>query len=84
VGGLRVVMRDAATGARREATTFSDGTFYLLGLPPGTYDLGIEESLLAELRARAETVRFDVGRGGGQRIEGLTLVLERANDAGGR
>jgi len=84
LGGVRVVLRNVATGVRREATTFSDGAFYALGLPPGTYELGVEESVLAELRARAEPVRFDVLRGGGQRVEGLTLVLERMGGGAGR
>ncbi|MGH7545564.1 MAG: hypothetical protein ACREKI_05210, partial [Gemmatimonadota bacterium] len=52
VGGLRLELANLETGRRTEATTFSDGEFYLLGVPPGTYDVRIPEDVLVALGVR--------------------------------
>jgi hypothetical protein len=60
VGGLRLELVNRQTGRRFEATTFSDGEFYLLGLPPGEYEVSIPDDVrraldvlpLAEVRFR--------------------------------
>ncbi len=77
VGGARVIFRHTATGQTRDATTFSDGTFYLLGLRAGTYDVLPAPGLLEQLRARAEPLSIDVGGAFRQRLQGLVVRLVR-------
>jgi hypothetical protein len=41
LAGLTLELQNRSTGAIRELTTFSDGTFYLMGVVPGAYHLGV-------------------------------------------
>ncbi len=52
VAGLRLRFVNRQSGRRFEATTFSDGEFYLLGLPPGEYDVSIPEEVRRAFRVR--------------------------------
>ena len=62
VGGLRLVFVDREAGRRFETTTFSDGEFYLLGLPPGDYEVSIpvEVRRAFGLRAADHQIGFRV------------------------
>jgi hypothetical protein len=78
LGGVRLALRDLNRGRLVRLLTFSDGGFYVLGLPPGDYELGLANGLPAGVRASAEPVRFTVPVGGGEkRVEGLIVRLER-------
>ncbi len=77
VGGARVTFVSLETGRTRDATTFSDGTFYVLGLVAGEYDVLPAPGLLEQLRARAEPLRVQIGREGSQRVDGLVIQLRR-------
>jgi len=79
LGGVRLALRDLKRNRLIRLLTFKDGGFYVLGLPPGDYELGLANGLPAGVRASATAVRFTVPAGGGEkRIEGLVVRLERA------
>ncbi len=67
VAGVTLELRDVATGRRRSIVTFTDGTFYMLGVPPGDYELAVGARTLELLRQAAEPVRFTVAPDGGVR-----------------
>ena len=64
VGGVSLVLTDRRTGRERRFATFTDGTFYTLGVTPGEYDLSVAPRVLDLLRAGAEPVRLVVPAGG--------------------
>jgi hypothetical protein len=47
LGGASVILTNVATGARQAVLTFSDGGFYVLGLKPGEYEIGVDPRVLA-------------------------------------
>ena len=62
VSGFALQFVSRETGRLFETTTFSDGEFYLLGLPPGTYDVTIPwlTSRTTRLRLDEPDLRFQV------------------------
>ncbi|HEX6644993.1 MAG TPA: hypothetical protein VF037_09955 [Gemmatimonadales bacterium] len=56
VPGATLELRETRTGHRRTVSTFTDGAFYLLGVPPGRYELRIGNRTLELLRQAAEPV----------------------------
>lgn len=82
VPGLRVHLREVDGGAAFTAPTFSDGVFYQLGLPPGTYTAEIDSTQLRRLRVEAQpasrtfTVRATAD---GDIVEGLDFILVPAS-----
>jgi hypothetical protein len=78
LAGVRLALRDLRRDRLIRLLTFSDGGFYVLGLPPGDYEITLANGLPAGVRASATAVRFTVPAGGGEkRIEGLVVQLER-------
>jgi hypothetical protein len=65
-GGVIITATRSGSSERRRITTFSDGAFYMLGLPPGEYDLSFDPGQLA---------RF------GYAAAGQHIVLPPATDA---
>ena len=63
VAGATLTLRDQA-GVERSVATFSDGSFYLLGVRPGEYTLTVDARVLAVLRMDAEPRRFSVTTSG--------------------
>ena len=63
VAGATLTLRDR-TGAERSVATFSDGSFYLLGVRPGEYTLTVDQRVLDVLRMQAEPRRFSVTSSG--------------------
>lgn len=62
VAALRLEIEDRHTGRRFETVTFHDGELYLLGLPPGDYEVGLPEDVrlaVGDRRLRGD-VRFRV------------------------
>jgi hypothetical protein len=79
VGGLALELVQLDSGERYPTTTFSDGTFYVLGVRPGRYRVVVSDDDLARLGARAAAVEFQVGRRRDQAlVEGIEVVVERA------
>ncbi len=64
VGGASLTLVDDATGRRQTMATFTDGSFYLLGVRPGRYTLSVDERVLDLLRMRGEPRRFEISASG--------------------
>lgn len=60
VAGSQVVITNAATGASRQATTGSDGSFSITDLTPGDYSVRVTASGFATIEYKE--IRLDVGR----------------------
>jgi hypothetical protein len=58
VAGVTVVLVDLHRGTRRSVTTFSDGTFYSMGVKPGEYEIRIDERSATRMGMTAEPVRM--------------------------
>lgn len=58
LAGATLILRHQATGRERRVTTFSDGSFYVMGLRPGDWVLQVDPGLLSGLRATSEPVRI--------------------------
>jgi hypothetical protein len=58
VPGITVVLVDLHRGTRRSVTTFSDGTFYSMGVKPGDYEIRIDERSAARTGMTAEPVKM--------------------------
>lgn len=75
VPGATLVLVERRSGRRRQIHTFSDGTFYALGVTPGEYELTIAERVLDLLQVSAEPRWFVVGPdGSGPAALELTLT----------
>lgn len=60
VAGVTVVLVDLTRNTRRTVTTFSDGTFYSMGVKPGDYEIRIDDRSAQRLGMSAEPVRRTV------------------------
>ena len=60
VPGATVVFTERTTHAERSVDTFSDGSFNVTGIRPGSYELRVDAASLAALRGRAESVPITV------------------------
>ena len=60
VPGATLELRETRSGRRRTVVTFTDGTFYMLGVRPGEYELAVGPRTLELLRQTADPVRFTV------------------------
>ena len=58
LAGATLVLRHQATGRERRVTTFTDGSFYVMGLRPGDWLLQVDPGQLSSLRATSEPVRI--------------------------
>jgi hypothetical protein len=70
VGGATVTVREMATDAKRVATTDSAGTYHLLSLPVGVYELSAEKSGFAAQEWSG--IRLNVGQ---EVVENLRLAV---------
>jgi hypothetical protein len=62
--------------------SFSDGSFYRMGLPPGRYEATVEDSVISRLGLRADTARFELRAGRsatepGAAVSGLRILVRR-------
>jgi hypothetical protein len=74
--GITLVLRHRASGEQRVVSTFTDGTFYLIGVRPGEWELSVDPKCLSVLGARAEPVRFTVrSDADGDTVSGLEVDL---------
>ncbi len=60
IAGASLTLTEEATGRQRTMATFTDGTFYVLGVRPGRYVLTVDERVLDLLQVRAEPRRFTI------------------------
>jgi hypothetical protein len=75
VAGATLVLTERRTGRRRSITTFTDGSFYALGVTPGEYELAVGQRLLDLWRVDAEPRWFVVGPDGeGPALLEFTIV----------
>ncbi len=58
MGPLLLVLTDHRTGAHRRFASFSDGTFYLMGVKPGDYELAVDEASLAVANLAVAPLHF--------------------------
>lgn len=58
VAGVTVVLVDLHRGTRRSVTTFSDGTFYSMGVKPGDYEIRLDERSASRMGMTADPVRM--------------------------
>jgi hypothetical protein len=79
VGGVAVVLRHLGSGAVSRVTTFSDGSFYAIGLRPGAYEVGVTSETLDLLHASQTKAGFTVNPGAGATVDGIALRLIRAD-----
>ena len=72
------------SGAPVRVTTFSDGSFYAIGLRPGEYEATLSEETLDLLKARQPTVRFRIEPGTQGETVDVVIRLERQVVSGER
>ncbi|HKV73935.1 MAG TPA: hypothetical protein VJN95_05415 [Gemmatimonadales bacterium] len=60
VAGVTVVLVDLHRGTRRSVMTFSDGTFYSMGVKPGDYEIRLDDRSAARLGMTADPVPVTV------------------------
>lgn len=78
VPGTRLILTNRRTHATRAVTTFTDGDFSLLGVPPGSYELTVDPADLAALHASADVARVKVPADvNGARVEGVAIIVRR-------
>lgn len=78
IGGLKIILSSESRDFNKELRTFSDGSFYEYPLPPGKYNLRIEQNQLDILSAKSdpETIHFEIQKKtDGDFVEGLLFTL---------
>lgn len=58
VGGVGLTLVEQGSGRRNTMTTFTDGSFYLLGVRPGRYTLTVDDRVLELLQMKASRREF--------------------------
>ena len=79
---LPIVLTHRESGTRTVLESFSDGSFYRMGLRPGPYEATVEDSVMSRLGLRADTVRFELRSGRsatepGATVSDLRILLRR-------
>jgi len=79
LAGVPVVFRELNTGAELLTLTYSDGTFYRAGVPPGEYEVTLPDAVTAALGVYAMPLHIFVPPGTGQkRYDGIGIELGRS------
>lgn len=77
VAGGTLVFRHPASGEQRLVRTFNDGTFYILGVRPGAWEVTVDRQCLEALKASAPKQDFRLeSRRDGATLSGLTIRLQ--------
>jgi len=82
LGGLRILLEGKTDDFQMVLKTFSDGSYYAMAIPPGNYDLSIDESQLQFLNAASIPQKINIkvqAKKDGDLIEGLEFILEPKN-----
>lgn len=77
---LPIVLTETETGTRTIVESFTDGSFYRMGLRPGRYEATVQAGVLERMGLRADTLRFELRPGhstaeSGPVLSGLRLIL---------
>lgn len=77
---LPIVLTETESGTRTIVESFTDGSFYRMGLLPGHYEATVEDGMLKPMGLVADTLRFEIGPGRslaepGTVLSGLRLIL---------
>lgn len=77
---LPIVLTATQTGTRTVVESFTDGSFYRMGLRPGRYEATVEDGVLERMGLLADTLRFELRPGHsaaepGPVLSGLRLIL---------
>lgn len=76
VAGVSVVLRHRESGEQRVITTFTDGSFYAIGMRPGAWELRVDSKCLEVLKASSEPLEFSMESSvDGGTVSGLTVQL---------
>lgn len=67
--GVSLVLRHQESGEQRVITTFTDGTFYAIGIRPGSWEMQVDPGCLATLQATSDPIRFSIAPS----VEGVTV-----------
>lgn len=74
--GATLVLAHAQSGEQRLVRTFNDGSYYLLGVRPGEWQLSVDAKCLEIYRATAPVLRFTLaGSREGTTLSGLDIQL---------
>jgi hypothetical protein len=79
-GPLPILLVELGTGTRTVIESFSDGSFYRMGLRPGHYEARVDETLLRTIGLTGEPLRFEITPGRatsdpGPTVSGLRIIL---------
>jgi len=77
---LPILLVELGSGTRTIVESFSDGSFYRMGLPPGRYEATVEAAVLDRLGLGVRPIRFELrpSRSAGEpgpTVSGLRLLL---------
>ena len=75
VGGVPLLLVERRTHERRHLTTFGDGSFYMMGIPAGEYDLLVDPRALEALAVRAAPRMLSITPTGEGAPADLTIEL---------
>jgi len=78
IGGLRVKLRSKGGEYEKTIKTFTDGSFYAMEIPPGTYELRVDETQLQFLKAKSKPEILEVevkAAKEGDFVQGLDFLL---------
>jgi hypothetical protein len=77
MGVVMLVLTDHRSGARRHFASFSDGTFYRMGVKAGDYELTVDDAALGGTGLTATPLRFALApEAAAAGRSGLELVLQ--------
>lgn len=76
VPGVNVILRHLKTGRIQTLSTFSDGTFYAVGIRPGEWEARVDPRAVTRLGTTADVVRFTLRQMlQGESLTGVTLRI---------
>jgi hypothetical protein len=67
--GVSLVLKHQESGEQRVITTFTDGTFYAIGVRPGAWAMQVDPGCLATLGATSDPIHFTIAPS----VEGVTV-----------
>ena len=78
IPGVYVSIKDEKTGELKKAITFSDGSFYVMGLLPGKYRAFVDPEVVDRYKAKSEPQRifFEIKGSKTQTVKELNFVLK--------
>jgi len=81
-GGLRLIINGKSSAFEQTIRSFSDGRFYAMDIPPGTYTISVDPAQLGFLNAKQSLpLEFTIrALSEGEYIEGLEILLITIED----